>query len=150
MNDNLKFPSGKIYIGADVEGYTIKQNLKSSLTEKGFLIVDLGTFDIENDIVENKILAREVAEKVLENEDSCDVSEPVSMIHGCKSVGLLLVNNGVEALSVVSKMEGIEAVLCSTLEMAKNAKNMKANLLCIGLDSVDSELVEKMIFEYLN
>lgn len=144
----VKFPSGKVYIGSDETTYDIKVDLKKMIEEKGFLVVDLGSFDI-NDVVEYPVLAREVAEKVLENENACDPSEPVSKIHGCKSVGILLNNVGVGMLTAVSRMNGIIPALCTNVEMAMFAKKKQANILCIGTDEVDTEMAKKIVTEFL-
>lgn len=145
----MKYPAGKIYMGADASSYDVKTNLKVKLQELGFLIIDLGSFDIA-EMVDYTVLAREVAEKVLENEDACDPNEPVSLIHGCKSVGILLNHLGVGMLTAVSKMEGIVPALCTNVEMATSAKKNGVNLLCIGLDEVTPDNAELIIKEFLS
>lgn len=146
----MKYPAGKIYFGSDQSSYDVKLGLKAKLMELGFLFIDLGTFDID-ETVEDGVLAREVAEKVLENEDSCDPSEEhINTIHGCKSVGIILNETGVEILTAVSKMEGIVPALCSTVEMAVEARKSGVNLLCIGFDTVDAATAELIIKEFLS
>jgi ribose 5-phosphate isomerase RpiB len=145
----VKFPSGKVYIGSDELGYELKLEVKAETESKGFLVVDLGCFDIV-DPVDSLVLAREVAEKVLENEDACDPTEPVSTIHGCKSVGIVIDKSGVGILTAVAKMSGIVPALCTTVEMAANAKQKSVNLLCIGLDTVTTDVAKLIISEFLS
>jgi ribose 5-phosphate isomerase B len=144
----VKFPSGKVYIGSDETTYDVKVQIKKMIEEMGFLVVDLGSFDI-NDIVEYPVLAREVAEKVLENENACDPSEPVSRIHGCRAVGILLNDVGVGMLTAVSKMKGIVPALCTTVEMTTMAKSKSSNILCIGMDEVNLGLAKAITKEFL-
>jgi ribose 5-phosphate isomerase RpiB len=148
MTESLKYPAGKIYLGSDESTYDVKIQIKNLIKEKGFLVVDLGSFDI-NEIVDYSELAREVAEKVLENEKACEPTEPVSTIHGCKSVGILLNSSGVGMLTAVSKMNGIVPSLCTSVEMATMAKNKSANILCIGMDEVNLDLAKQIVQEFL-
>jgi ribose 5-phosphate isomerase RpiB len=147
MTEKL-YPNGKVYLGSDESSYDVKVAVKSLITDLGFLVVDLGPFDIV-DVAENSVLAREVAEKVLENEKSCEVGEPVSLIHGCKSVGILIGSTGVSMLTVVGAMDGINPSLCTTVEMATQAKSKQVNLLCVGLDETTPEVAKAIITEYL-
>jgi ribose 5-phosphate isomerase RpiB len=147
MTEKL-YPNGKVYLGSDESSYDVKVAVKSLITDLGFLVVDLGPFDIV-DVADHSVLAREVAEKVLENENACEPGEPVSLIHGCESVGILIGTSGVSMLTVVGAMDGISASLCTTVEMATKAKNKGVNLLCLGLDETTPDLAKAIITEYL-
>jgi ribose 5-phosphate isomerase RpiB len=149
MSLQVKYPAGKVYFGSDEHNYDLKDKIKQEIELKGYLVVDLGVFDIE-ETVSYDVLAREVAEKVLENEDACEPGERVSLLHGCKSVGIIIGNSGVALLTAVRSMSGITASLCTSVEMARNAKNKQMNMLCIGTDEVNAELAEQIILEYLS
>lgn len=149
MSSQVKYPAGKVYFGSDEHNYDLKDKIKKAIVAKEFLVIDLGVFDIE-ETVTNDVLAREVAEKVLENENACDPNEKVSLLHGCKSVGILIGNSGVALLTAISSMDGIKPSLCTSVEMAVNAKNKQMNILCIGTDQVDPVLAEQIIMEFLS
>jgi RpiB/LacA/LacB family sugar-phosphate isomerase len=146
MNIN---PAGKIYVGSDESSYELKSDLKPYLEELGFLVVDLGAFDIVEPS-DYTVIAREVAEKVVENEDACDdIDDKDSMRHGCEAYGLLLNANGEGMLTAVNAMKGVEAALCTTSDLAKEAKAKGLRIICLATEATDLETAKVIISAFL-
>jgi ribose 5-phosphate isomerase RpiB len=149
MNEQNLYPAGKVYLGADEVGFEVKGNIKDYLEILGYLVIDLGVFDIE-EVADVPTLAREVAEKVLENTDACtDSDDHDSHIHGCAAYGILINSTGVGMLMSVSKLEGIHAVLCANVEMAEDANSKKSNVLCLGIENTNFEQLKEIIKAFL-
>ncbi|MBP9709174.1 MAG: ribose 5-phosphate isomerase B [Oligoflexales bacterium] len=114
----------RIYIGSDHGGYKLKNALELHLKESGkFTIIDLGVFeDIPTDYPD---IAREVSEKVVENNSS---------------KGILICGSGIGVSMAANKIKGIRAALCTNEYMAEmSRKHNDANVLCMGERVISQE-----------
>lgn len=105
-----------IYIGSDHAGYRFKTIIKAHLDGRGDEVVDLGTFS--EDSVDYPDVAREVSEKVYENQES---------------FGILVCGTGTGMSIAANKKTGIRAASCTSEIMAQYARqHNNANILCLG------------------
>ncbi len=119
-----------IYIGSDHAGYHFKGVLKDYL-KSGHEVVDLGVFDESS--VDYPDIAREVAEKVYENDHS---------------FGILVCGTGTGMSIAANKHIGIRAASCTTEVMAQYARSHNnANVLCLGERILESEDEAKKIVD---
>ncbi len=111
----------RLYIGSDHAGFQLKNEIKDYLEEKNagkedFSILDLGVFT--NDSADYPDIAREVCEKVRENDGS---------------LGILICGSGVGMSIAANKMSDIRAVLAANEITARLSKmHNNANVLCLG------------------
>ena len=105
-----------VYIGADHAGYEVKEQIQKYLKEKEYKVIDLGVF--AEGSVDYPDIAREVAEKVSDNEGS---------------FGVLVCGTGVGMSMAANKVFGIRAVQASTRHDAEMSRQHNdANLICFG------------------
>lgn len=126
--------NGGIYLGADHGGFELKGKVAQHLKEKGYRVVDLGTFT--NDSVDYPDVAREVAEKVAEDE---------------ANLGILICGSGTGVCIAANKYKGIRAANAESLEIAKLAReHNNANVLCMGGRFIAPELAIQLVDTFLN
>lgn len=131
---------GKVYIGSCPEAIEIKEKMKETFSNNGYLVVDLGGFDIE-DRIDCAVLGREVAEKVLENV----LFKHDSDIHGEKILGIMMTNDVEATLEVVSKFDGIKAKLISANDLDVSSENLLIfDIKNIGLSEI-RQVIEKVL-----
>lgn len=124
----------KIYIGSDHAGYNLKESLKQHLKSQNHEVLDLGTFDAENK-VDYPDLAREVAEKVQENEGSR---------------GVLVCGSGVGVSIVANKIRGIRAVNAHDASEAKlSREHNDANVITFGERTMDPKVALESVDAFL-
>jgi ribose 5-phosphate isomerase B len=124
-----------VYLGSDHDQHDVKKKLEEHLEERGVHVVDLGVFDIEEQ-VDYPTLSREVVEKIREN--------PGSM-------GILLshVDNGECMLS--NDLDDVRAVCCSDLETAENGRKQDdVNLLCLGTGDLSEEEIFDIVDSFVD
>lgn len=124
------------YLGADTDGFELKEKLKKYLGELGVNATDLGVFakDEEAKEVDYVYIAREVSEKINET-------------HGA---GLIISDTGIGMCMVANEKKGIRAALVTNETMAMLArKNNNANLLCLGADFCDEEQAKAIVKVFL-
>jgi ribose 5-phosphate isomerase RpiB len=134
----MKYHYKKVYIGSDGQGYGAKRELFEFFRNHDELtIVDLGIFDIEEQ-VECDVLARELGEKVIQNEDS---------------IGILLSysNEATKMHQAVSDMEGIRPVMACVPDDLKDAEFDlgDVNLLTIPCENEDVETLRNLVFSVM-
>ena len=106
----------KIAIGSDHAGFNYKEMIKKHLQEKGFEVIDKGTFSKER--TDYPIYAEKVAKAVASGE---------------ADRGILICGTGIGMSITANKIKGIRAALCQNDFMAKMArKHNDANILCLG------------------
>jgi len=122
-----------VYLGADHGGYLLKEGIQNYLKQSKIEVVDLGTYDEES--VDYPEIAREVAEKVIENEGS---------------LGILVCGTGIGMSMTANKVAGIRAAVC-TDEFTAGAtrKHNNANVMCLGGRVTDPDLSYKMVDIFL-
>lgn len=110
-----------IFLGSDHAGFNLKRDIKEYLEQKfegkeDYSVLDLGVFT--NDSTDYPDIAREVCEKVLENEGA---------------LGILICGSGVGMSISANRRHNIRAVLAAneiTARLARTHNN--ANVLCLG------------------
>ncbi len=135
LNENSKLaPPFKVAIGCDHTGFKLKNVLIKILMEKGFKILDMGTFD----------------------EKSCDypdyalsVAEKVRM--RLVTFGLIIDATGNPSAITANKLAGIRAANCYNEFTAKSArKHNNANILTLGAKSIGEETAKSILDSWLN
>lgn len=129
----------KIAIGCDHAGYNIKGAVIKHVEQKGYEVVDVGTYS--TDSCHYPVYASAVCEKILGGE--CEL-------------GILICGTGIGMSIAANKHKGIRAACCSDVFSARlTREHNDANVLCFGervigvgtaLDLVDAFLDTK----YLN
>ena len=124
----------KIYIGADSAGYTLKEEIKSYLTEKGYEVEDCGCHSTAS--CHYPEFASKVCESVQAELDS--------------SFGILICGTGIGMSMCANKHKGIRAALCSDTYSARMTRaHNDANLLCMGARVIGSCLAIDILDAFL-
>ena len=124
----------KIAMGSDHGGIHLKNQLKAHLEEKGYEIMDCGTY----------------------TEDSCDYPDFAEKV--CKEVvagnvvkGILVCGTGIGISMAANKCKGIRAALIADVFSAKMAaEHNNANVICMGERTTGVGLAEMMVDTFLN
>lgn len=106
----------KIAIGNDHAALEMKLEIKTYLDEKGYEIIDFGTYT--NESCNYPVYGKKVAEAVARKEADC---------------GILICGTGVGISLAANKVKGIRAVVCSepfTARLSKQHNN--TNILAFG------------------
>jgi len=119
----------KIAIGADHAGYELKEEISFYLKNKGYEVVDFGTYSKES--TDYPDLAFNTAKSVSEKETG---------------EGILICGTGIGMSMVANRLPGVRAALCTSSETAKLAKRHNhANLLCLGARIERSDSIEEIL-----
>ncbi|TLD42270.1 MAG: Ribose 5-phosphate isomerase B [Candidatus Jettenia ecosi] len=120
----------KIALASDHRGFDFKKRVTSLLTQMGHAVVDFGT-----------------------TTDAESVDYPDFGIKAARAVGsgkcnrgILICGTGIGMSLVANKVKGVRAALCHnlyTVEMSR--RHNDSNVLCIGADIVDEELLEQKV-----
>ncbi|MBQ3441258.1 RpiB/LacA/LacB family sugar-phosphate isomerase [Candidatus Saccharibacteria bacterium] len=128
----------KIYIGADYKGFEAKKRLISYLTEHGYEVVDVGSYQgtEENDFNDPAIAA-------------------ALAIRGSKiSVGIfgILICDSAHGMTMqANRFKGIRAAHCDSVDSAKLAREHDdANVLCLSARFMDEKTMEKITEAFIN
>ncbi|RTZ68842.1 MAG: ribose 5-phosphate isomerase B, partial [Aquificaceae bacterium] len=92
----------KIAIGADHAGFKLKEFVKKLLQEKGFEVIDVGTYS------EERCHYPEYAKKVAKMVSQGEVPR-----------GILICGSGIGMSIVANKFKGVRAALCHNIYSAK-------------------------------
>ena len=124
----------KIFIGADSAGYTLKEEVKNYLTEKGYEVTDCGCDSTAS--CHYPEFASKVCEGVQAELDS--------------SFGILICGTGIGMSMCANKHRGIRAALCSDTYSARMTRcHNDANLLCMGARVIGSCLALDIVDAFL-
>lgn len=124
----------KIFIGADSAGYTLKEEVKNHLTEKGYEVTDCGCDSTAS--CHYPEFASKVCEGVQAELDS--------------SFGILICGTGIGMSMCANKHRGIRAALCSDTYSARMTRcHNDANLLCMGARVIGSCLALDIVDAFL-
>ncbi len=122
-----------IYLGSDHAGFEMKEKLKEYLGEK-YDLTDLGCFSEKS--CDYPEIAREVGEKVLEQEGS---------------VGIILCGSGIGMTMAVNKLKGIRGALAVNERMAEmSRRHNDANVLSLGGRETSWEDAKAIVEKFLN
>jgi len=124
-----------IVIGADHRGFQLKEDLKRSLSEWGYLVADEGahSYNAHDDYPD---VAYAVALRVAQEEDK---------------QGVLLCGSGVGMSVVANKVAGVRAALCFSPEQAAAAKHDDdANVLVLSADYLTAAQMRRILKSWLD
>ena len=125
----------KLAIGSDKSGFTVKEAIKTWLTEAGIEFDDLGTTDLA-DVHPYYQVASETAPRVAAGE---------------YDKAVLICGTGAGMCVVSNKFNGVSAVACESMYAAKMARAINnANILCMGGWIVGPEMAVEMVKTFLN
>lgn len=126
----------KIAIGSDHGGFDYKASIIKALQDKGYDVVDMGTYSPES--CDYPIIAKKVARAVAK---------------GDFEKGILVCGTGIGMSMAANKVKGIRAAVCGDTFSARATRaHNNANILCLGqrvvgeglaLDIVDIWLTTK-------
>lgn len=120
----------KIAIASDHRGFEFKKRVISMLTQAGHKVIDFGTSN-DNESVDYPDYGIKAARSVGSGE--CDR-------------GILICGTGIGMSLVANKVRGVRAAVCHnlyTVEMSR--RHNDSNVLCIGADVVNEELLEQKV-----
>ena len=122
-----------IALGCDHGGYTLKEEIKKYLDEKGIEYKDFGTNTADR--TDYPIFAKEVSKSIQAKECEC---------------GILICTTGVGMTIAANKFKGIRCAECSDEEECKKAKeHSNINVLAIGAGKVNTSKAIAMIRVWL-
>jgi ribose 5-phosphate isomerase B len=123
-----------IAIGSDHAGFSLKEEVKSRLTEKGYTVTDFGTHSADS--VDYPDFAHPVAEAVEKNK---------------AEKGILICGSGNGVCITANKHAGVRAALCWNEELAALARQHNdANVLCIPSRFITSETAYAMVNTFIS
>lgn len=123
----------KIVMGADHAGYTLKDKIKATLTERGYEIVDVGTFSSES--CKYPVIAH----------DLCTVLQ-----NGEAELGILICGTGVGMSICANKHKGIRAACVSDTFSARLTRmHNDSNVLCFGERVVGYGLAMELVDAFI-
>lgn len=125
----------KIFLGADHNGFELKEALEKYLKEQGHEVVDKGDSNLNPDD-DFPMYAAKVASEVLANEDSR---------------GILLCGSGQGVCMAANRFKGIRASLVWDQDEAQSSRNDDdANILCLPARKVDLDQAKQLVETWLN
>lgn len=123
-----------IFIGADSAGYSLKEELKKTLIEKGYNVTDCGTDSDAS--CHYPVFASAVAENVQKAPD--------------KVFGILVCGTGIGMSMCANKFNGVRAAVCGDTYSAKmTRRHNDANVLCLGARVIGSCLALDILDAFL-
>src|SRR3989337_823370 len=125
---------GRVAIGADHGGFTLKGELLSYLKEQGYDVLDCGTYS--TDSVDYPDFAEAVARKV----SSGEVWR-----------GIVIDGAGIGSCMAANKVSGIRAAMCYDHATAVNSREHNdANLLTLGAGLIGVALAKQIVSAWLH
>jgi ribose 5-phosphate isomerase B len=123
----------RIALGSDHTGFRLKNILLKYLTDKGYVVNDVGTYD----------------------EKSCDypdfakkVAMSVALIEN--DFGILIDATGIPSAIAANKIKGIRAATCYNAFSAKSSRaHNDANILVVGSRALGEETIKLIVDEWL-
>ena len=126
--------SGKILIGSDHAGYTMKEYIKAELTRMNIMFEDVGAYN--EDRSDYPLYAAKVASRVAS---------------GAVKRGIIICGTGIGSSIMANRYRGVRAALCITEQMALLARQHNdANVLVMGARITSNEEAKKILFAWLN
>ena len=123
----------RIAIGADHGGIDLKKKVHAHLSDKGFVISDLGTFSAES--VDYPDYAEAVCHEIIANQSD---------------YGILICKTGIGMSIAANRYPQIRAALVNNdKEAAITRRHNNSNVLCLSAADVDTETARKIIDVYL-
>ena len=123
----------KIVMGADHAGYTLKDKIKATLLERGYDIIDVGTFSSES--CKYPVIAHEL----------CTILQK-----GEAELGILICGTGVGMSLCANKHKGIRAACVSDTFSARLTRmHNDSNVLCFGERVVGYGLAMELVDAFI-
>jgi ribose 5-phosphate isomerase B len=123
-----------IALGSDHAGFELKEYIKEHLTQKGYAVLDCGTYS--KDSCDYPICARDTALKVASGE--------------CEK-GIIICGSGIGVSISANKIEGVRAALCSEpVSAALSREHNDANVLCMGERLIGKLMAIEVVDAFLN
>ncbi len=132
--DNPARNQGSVAIGADHGGYRLKEMLRQFLTDRGYVVIDVGT----------------------DSEEACDYPDFAFAVarlveSGQVARGIMIDGVGVASAIVANKVPGVRAVSCSDEFAARSSReHNNANVLTLGGRLIGTELAKSIVGVWLN
>ncbi len=124
----------KIAIGCDHAGYQYKEIVKKHLEEKGFQVIDKGTYSEER--VDYPVYGEAVGNAVASGE---------------ADRGIVICGTGIGISIAANKVKGIRAALCTNEYMARMArKHNDANILAFGARVLGIDVALGIVDEFFS
>ena len=124
----------KVALASDHGGFSLKEKLKTSLTDWGIQVLDIGCHSSES--VDYVDYAAQAVEAVLEGE--------------CERA-ILICGTGIGMSIAANKFPGIRAALCHDHFSAQATREHNdSNVLCLGARVIGSGLAESIVKVWLN
>ncbi len=124
----------KIAIGCDHAGFQYKEIVKKHLEEKGFEVIDKGTYSEER--VDYPVYGEAVANAVASGE---------------ADKGIVICGTGIGISISANKVKGIRAALCTNEYMARMArKHNDANILAFGARVLGIDVALGIVDEFFS
>lgn len=122
-----------IYIASDHVGVVLKSFIVNTLSERGFIVSDLGSNSMER--VDYTDYAKIICEKILKDETS---------------QGILICGTGIGMSIMANRHKKIRAALCTNEYMAEmTRKHNNANVLCLGARVIGEEFAISIVLKFL-
>ncbi len=124
----------KIGIGSDHTGFAVKKEIIKFLSEKGFEVIDYGTYDEQS--CDYPDFALTVAKNVVLNE---------------VDAGIVLDATGIPSAITANKLPGVRAATCYNEFSAKSSReHNNANILVLGARTLGIETIKSVINVWLS
>ncbi len=124
----------RVALGADHEGFDLKNQIAEMLRQDGHQVDDLGTCSPEP--VDYPIYAKAVGEAVRSGTDTR---------------GILICGSGVGVTVAANKLRGIRAGLCHDVFSAhQSVEHDDVNVLCLGPNVIGTKLAKDLVRTWLN
>ena len=124
----------KVIIGSDHAGFNYKGILIKELQDKGYDVLDMGTYNDEADDYPDR--AAEVA---------------VALLNKRGDRGILICGSAVGVSIAANKFKGIRAGVChDTYSAHQSVEHDDVNILCLGERVIGIELAKEIALTFLN
>jgi len=124
----------KVAVGSDHAGYEYKEIIKKHLENKGFQIIDKGTFSKES--VDYPVYGEAVGKAVASGE---------------ADMGIVICGTGIGISISANKVPGVRAALCTNEYMARMArKHNNANVLAFGARVLGIDVAIGIVDQFFN
>jgi ribose 5-phosphate isomerase B len=122
-----------IAVGADHGGFSMKEELKTVLTELGHRVQDFGAYS--EDAVDYPDFAHAVARAVAD---------------GSSDLGIMIDGAGVGSAMTANKVPGVRAAACYSVDVARNSREHNdANVLTLGSKTINSKQMRDIVTTWL-
>lgn len=127
----------RIYIGADHNGFVLKNHLYDFLLKGGYEVIDVGDTKLDpNDDFPQ--FASRVVSAMLADDDR-------------DARGILICGSGQGMCMAANRFKGIYASLCWNMTEARSARNDdNSNVLCLSARSLDNHQAESIVNTFLS